>query len=881
MKENAKEKIMGNQYTLSLADRSAELELVGGKGASLARLARTGFPVPAGYHLTTSAYQRFVDENGLQPQILEIINQIDANDPGQLEKASLEISNLISRAEIPAEVAHAIVRAYASLAGSSPAVAVRSSATAEDLPEASFAGQQETYLNVSGPTALLEATRKCWASLWTARAIGYRHKQNIAPQDVSLAVVVQLLIPAEASGILFTANPVNGDRDQILINASWGLGEAVVGGLVTPDTITVDKHSGEILTREVAVKKIQTVRVNGGTQEMPVPENLSGIQVLSDSQVVDLAGLGKKIEELYEVPMDIEWTLSGGQFAIVQARPITVLPEPEPPVPAEWKLPDGAYAAMRNNIVELMIDPLSPLFKTMGLNAINKSMGNLLGGNFGLRDVLPGEIIIAVNEYAYYNGSVKFLPMLKIVFNAPGILRHMFTGAVERWTEEGRPRYVEFVKRWESTDWRGFPSMELVEAISQLTEAAIDAYGSLVSGVIPAAWITEALFTMSYKLVKGRDDPPAPTYLMGFDSLPIRAEKSLYDIALWVQETEDLAAYVKSTPAALIVAHLDILGPPGEVAETGWNEFVVRFRTHLQEFGHTIYNLDFANPVPADDPTPVMESLKLFVSGNGTDPFDRQQALAERRQQATVLMQEKLQGWRLNFFQKNLERAQRYAPLREDGLSDVGLSYPLLREMLFELGKRFSEANLIEAAGDIFWLEVEEVIQAAHSLDAKVEPESLVKLIPQRRAIWKSANRAAPPIMLPQLKIFGLDLMKLKAGRSKQGDEELLKGVAASPGSVTAPASVLHGPDDFSKMQTGNVLVASITTPAWTPLFARASAVVTDVGGPLSHGSIVAREYGIPAVLGTDSATKHIADGQRITVDGDNGMVTLLRGEES
>ena len=868
---------MSTKYILSLDVQSSTLEVIGGKGVSLARMANAGFPVPGGYHITTLAYRHFVEENNLQPRILEILERVDVSDPESLAAASKKITDMFSKAEIPADVANAVVQAYAGLSGISPAVAVRSSATAEDLPQASFAGQQETYLNVSGAEALLDSTRKCWASLWTARAIGYRARQNIPPQEVALAVVVQLLIPAEAAGILFTANPINGRRDQIVISASWGLGEAVVGGLVTPDTLTLDKTSGDILTREIAEKLVQTVRVNGGTELLPVPENLRKVPVLNDQQAADLAALGNDIESLYNMPMDIEWTLADGKYAVVQARPITALPEPEAPVPTEWKLPDGAYAAMRNNIVELMADPLSPLFKTLGLSAVNTSMGRLLTGFFGNQDVMPGQLIISVNEYAYYNGSVKFGPMVKIILDTPGIMRRMFIGAVERWTEEGRPRYLETVRKLQSTEWAEFSSTELIEAINHLAEAAIDAYGSLVSGVIPAAWISEALFTLTYKLVKRRDDPAAPTYLLGFDSLPIRAEKSLYDISVWVRGREKLSAYLKKTPTTELIGHLESDQAPNDINGTEWRDWQHRFRTHLQEYGHTIYNLDFANPVPADDPTPVLETLKLFVNGQGVNPRERQKASAERRKQATESMQKKLKGFRLNLFQKNLDRAQRYAPLREDGLADVGLSYPLLRQMIFELGKRFTKARLIEQADDIFWLEQDEVENAAESLDRRVAVDSLAEVIPQRKAIWQSANRAAPPIALPQIKVFGVDLMKLKSGRSKKGGEYTLKGVAASPGIVTAPASVLHGPEDFNKMQTGNVLVATITTPAWTPLFARAAAVVTDVGGPLSHGSIVAREYGIPAVLGTDMATKYIADGQHITVDGDTGMVTLIQ----
>jgi pyruvate,water dikinase len=344
-----------------------------------------------------------------------------------------------------------------------------------------------------------------------------------------------------------------------------------------------------------------------------------------------------------------------------------------------------------------------------------------------------------------------------------------------------------------------------------------------------------------------------------------------------VRESEDLSAYLKAASTTDLAAQLNSDQAPEDVNEIEWEDWYLRFLAHLQEYGHTIYNLDFANPVPADDPTPVLETLKMFVNGQGVNPYERQKASVERREQATQSMQKRLKGVRLNLFQSNLDRAQRYAPLREDGLADVGMSYPLLRQMLSEIGQRFAEAGLIEQIDDIYWLEQDEVEQVATRLDRGDALSSLAEVIPQRKAIWQSANRATPPMALPQIKVFGKDILKLKSGRANKDGEDTLKGVAASPGTVTAPASVLKGPEDFSKMRTGNVLVASITTPAWTPLFARAAAVVTDVGGPLSHGSIVAREYGIPAVLGTDSATKDIQDGQTITVDGDTGLVTLIQ----
>jgi pyruvate,water dikinase len=234
-----------------------------------------------------------------------------------------------------------------------------------------------------------------------------------------------------------------------------------------------------------------------------------------------------------------------------------------------------------------------------------------------------------------------------------------------------------------------------------------------------------------------------------------------------------------------------------------------------------------------------------------------------------------LKGRRRRSFLKNLERAQKYAPLREDGLADVGLSYPLLREMLRELGFRFTEGGMIERHDDVFWLTEDEVLDASARLDRGEALQDLSDIVPGRKAIWRVARRLTPPMALIQITIFGKDLMRTKSKRVKGGQGDTLKGVAASPGSATGTACVINGPEDFSKMRSGDILVAPLTTPAWTPLFARASAIVTDVGGPLSHGSIVAREYGIPAVLGTGGATKRIHSGQRITVDGSNGIVRL------
>jgi pyruvate,water dikinase len=767
------------------------------------------------------------------------------------------------------------------------AFAVRSSALSEDSAQASFAGEFETVLNVHTDEEVRQAVHTVVHSRHSERVRVYSQVKGVSTVH-EIAVVVQQLVPASSSGVLFTANPVTGARDQAVISAAWGLGEAIVGGLVTPDTLIVDKATGRVLTRATADKQVMTVLVEHRTAEQPVPEALRRAPVLSDGQAAELVQLGARIEAFCGLPMDIEWALADeagvadagvrphASFAVLQARPITALPEPEPPAPTEWKLPKGLYSAMRNNIVELMADPLTPLFGTLGRAAINASLNRLLAAFFGKPGRTPGELIITVNEYAYFNGSLTPGQIGLLLLGSIGIAKRMFTGAVERWTAVGRPRYVATVERWQAQQWRELSATELLSAVRALSEAAIDAYGALVSGVIPAAWISEALFTLAYdKLIKRRGDPPAPTYLLGFDSAPILAEKSLYDLAGWVRTRAGLAAYLGHTPASQLAAQLgDGQVPPG-VDAGDWHAWQGRFQAHLQQYGHVIYNLDFANPVAADDPAPLLETCQLFISGQGVNPHARQQAAAERREQATQAMLMRLNGLRLRLFRRFLAPAQRYAPLREDGLADVGLGYPLLRQMLRELGRRFVARALIEQPDDVYWLNQDEVEQAAASLDRGETVGGLSATVPQRKAAWRAARRVAPPLMLPQLKFLGLDVGSIKTARKRQHDADTLKGVAASPGRATGPARVLLGPQDFGLMKAGDVLVAALTTPAWTPLFARAAAIVTDVGGPLSHGSIVAREYGIPAVLGTGVATKRIRSGQVVTVDGSAGVVTL------
>jgi phosphohistidine swiveling domain-containing protein len=863
------------KYVLPLDDPEATLESVGGKGASLARLVAADLPVPDGFHVTTAAYRLFVAENDLQASILAALESVDINQPATLEATSTTLHGLFTAAQTPPDVASDIALAYAELTGRDPVVAVRSSATAEDLPEASFAGQQDTFLNVQGAEEVLKAVKRCWASLWTARAIGYRARHDIGPEGLSLAVVVQTLVPAETAGILFTANPVTGRRDQAMISAAWGLGEAVVGGLVTPDALTVDKASGAVLERQIADKQVMTARVDGGTEEQPVPTELRRAPSLDDESAAELVKLGVQIEQLYGMPMDIEWALADGKLAIVQARPITALPEPKLEPPTEWPMPDPKGPYMRGSIADFMPDPLTPLFITMGVPAINTGMGRimeeLIGGN---PSILEG-FLTTINGYAYQHVKLGCRDWLWVLFKMGPALPRLLRNAVGHWNEVARPRYAQVVARWCARSPDVLTAAEILDGADELTTAMADYLTALQVDTLGAAAGTEGLFTAVYdRMIKREDDPPAATLLLGADSLPIQGEKALYDLAQWCREHNDLAAYLLDTPSDQIAAQLtdNKILPDADQ----WREWRRRFQAHLAQYGHSIYDLDFAKPLPADDPLPLLEVIKLFIRDEGTNPHERQQKLVDRREAAVQAALERVKGLKLRLFRWTLRYAQTFTRVREDSIFDIGLGYPVLRRMLHELGRRFAEAGAISEPGDIYWLERSEVEGAAATLDRGGALEDLTERIRERRALWRAEKQLTPPQQLPPSdRVMGIKIDAFMPVSAEEQTEEVLKGVAASPGKVTATARVLLGSEDFGQMQPGDILVAEITTPAWTPLFAMASGIVTNIGGPLSHGSIVAREYGIPAVLGTGIATRLIQDGKRITVDGDAGLVLL------
>lgn len=825
-----------------------DVAVAGGKGANLGELTRAGLPVPPGVVLTTAAYRAFVDVLGAQ--ILALAAEPDA-------AGGARIRALITAMPIPDAIAHEIAEAWTTLGGRP--VAVRSSATAEDLESASFAGQQDTYLNVRGASALLVAVRECWASLWTDRAITYRARQGIDPADVALAVVVQEMIEADAAGVMFTANPTNGRRDELVVSAAWGLGESVVSGSVTTDDLVVEKSTLRVTARTTADKAVMTVYAGDRTAEIAVPPERRTEPVLDDKAAAALAELGVRIEEHYGAPQDVEWARAGGEFFVVQARPITALPEPEAAPPTAWPVSDPKGYYFRASIVEQLPDPLSPLFAGLIDGSVERSLGALMHKITGTGPARPGELgLPTINGYAYYHYSrAVMLRMTAASFKGLKLLPSL---GPAHWRTVAHPRYVAAVEAWRDRRLDGLTDAQLLDGVLELLDAGTTYY-TAVQSIIPIAASSELFFTRFYdRLVRRKGDPVASTFLLGFDSAPILAEKSLYDLATWTRGHAALADAVRADPAAVLSGAMPSGADP-ELAE----EWRARFQAHLDRFGHATYNLDFVHPTPAEDPAPLFEALRFALDGGGTSPYERQAASAARREELTAAALARLDPVRRKAFLRLLRWAQRVAPVREDALADIGLAWPQMRRMIAELGRRLVAAEKIAVPDDVYWLRPEEVRDGAVPAGA----------IAERKAQWRGRMRVTPPQMLPHGTVFDrMESLFPAASGAQTGP--VLRGTAASAGQVTAQARVLSGPADFSRMRPGDVLVASITTPAWTSLFTMAAAVVTDVGGPLSHSSIVAREYGIPAVLGTGVATRRITDGALVRVDGDAGTVTLV-----
>src|SRR5829696_3875632 len=872
---------MVQEYVLSLGNQRATLESVGGKGASLARLLRAGMPVPGGFHVTTAAYERFVADNDLESGIRAALEKVDASKSEALTKASEKIGDLFLRADMPEEVCGAISEAYAGLDQDEPAVAVRSSATMEDLPGASFAGQQATSLNVRGEDELFEAVRRCWASLWSARAIAYRERQGFDHDRAAIAVVVQRLIPAEVSGILFTANPVSGARGEIVINAALGLGEAVVGGLTTPDAFTLDRTTLEVRERQIGRQEVETVLTERGTTERSLDPGRAAQPTLDDAQLTRLGEVGLRIERHFGGPQDIEWAYAEGHFWVLQARPITNLP-PAPLGDVRWEPPFPGSVWWRRQVVENLPEPLSPLFDELyvreGLELSIDAVMAFFMPRFRLEDFADRPFFATVNGYAYsranYKPGWRAIPILLRAW--VGSWRRLFGGErLAYWREQTLPAYLAAIERWKAVDPAAASDERLLAGVREL--ALADArYWFACALMIGRAKITDALLGRFLAVAARGRGLTSGTFLRGFPSPTVDAEAELEGLAERIRASDELRTLVSATLAA---------GLPEALRKTpGGQDWLAAFARYLDRYGHQVYNLDFVVPTQVDDPLPVLLSLKAGVERPGRNPRARQQAIIAERdalEEQTARSFDPLRRWLYGVL---LSWAQRFGPHREQALFYMGAGWPSLRRLVLELGRRLTESGSLLAAEDVFFLEPSEIEAAISARVAGQARPELARLARERRELREARKRLHPPPVVPpghKLRFGPVDMSAWQTQRRNVPESNTLRGFAVSPGRVSAPASVIRSPEDFSRMEPGTILVCPTTTPAWTPLFSQARGLVTDVGGVLAHGSIVAREYDIPAVLGTGDASQRIRHGQRVTVDGNRGLVLLPGATES
>jgi pyruvate,water dikinase len=690
-------------------------------------------------------------------------------------------------------------------------------------------------------------------------------KNNIRQEGVALAVVVQKLAFSDASGVMFTLNPLNGRRGEMIINAAWGLGESVVSSLVIPDTIVVDKKAQRIVSYQAASKEIMTVRTSYGTEETEVSKRLRKKHALTSNQVMRLTQLGKRIEQYYQMPMDIEWALEKDTLYIVQARPITVLPP-------EWVVPEKGVIYTKGSLAEHLPNPVTPLFATLGLEIVNHASALLWVDMFdkSATKLLPCNGAYAIiNGYVYLSAKVKPL-LIAVKSLSPRSLRRTLTNSVPRF-QMAREEFEVIVGEWEGKPLDTLSAHQIMKGIQVVFYAACT-YFTRIQLTLPAASLSETLFTKLFQETARRAGiVDTSVFLFGFDTIALQSEKSLFNLTKWVKQNDDLNLYLQNNPTTKIAKDFMSSVLPSEVSKEVWAEWRIRINQYFRKFGRTAYEFDFAYPTPQETLTPSLETIKTFAAGKGESPFLRQATFEKRRKQAEQEIVRHIQAPRKKLFLKLLHWAQETAPMREDAIYLMGMGHPLIRRMLHEISKRLIQRGAISQLDDIYWLTKSELEALIVGLDENKSLSNMSGAIPVRKAQLEKQRDYVPPSKLPKKS----GKMISRAPQKRKDGKIVLTGIGASTGIVTASACVLHSPADFESFQPGCVLVAVTTTPAWTPLFAFASAIVTDIGGPLSHSSIVAREYGIPAVMATYTATRAIKNGQMITVDGSVGVVII------
>lgn len=829
------------QPVAPLADFGADdLATVGGKGANLGELIRAGLPVPPGFVVTTDAYTAAAREAGIEAR-LTVSADGPSPDPAAL-RADLE------RTPVPERLRTAITDAYREL-GEVP-VAVRSSATAEDLPGAAFAGQQDTYLNVVGADEVVAAVRRCWASLWTDRAVAYRREHGVDSPGVRIAVVVQTMVDSDIAGVMFTADPVTGDRDRVIVDAGGGLGEAVVSGLVTPDHYVLGPRGdmidwtagrGEVVVRAAAGGGV----VHDSTAAAEDGGSALG-RLLSDAQLTVLAGHARTIAAHFGRPQDVEWTFSDGHAHIVQARPMTALPPPSAPLNRRQRL-------MGSILTEYLPVRPYPMDVSTWLGHGPAKMMRDIAFGFGLVGAFE-------NFLVEEDGVVVQIippsphPVPRALLTPFRFMSKARRADINTWQRD--PRFVDFLARADELDALDMTALDWAELtrVPERSLGLIAPCGELRRDYLPGTAVSIVRLAATTALLRRRH--LLGSLLGGAHTRTEDANLALQGLADLVREHPELYELFTGAEPGQILSAVRA-GAPDSPAGV----FAERLAAFGREFGRreTATPLLVSPPTLVEAPEHVIGLVRVLMDQpRQEDPGSRsERALAE------VLDHPLLRGRRARArVTRWVRAAQSGISFREDTHFHFTAMLPALRRALLEIGARLAEAGAVPEPFDVFHLRLEEVLEVTDATDIPTGQADRLRGLVRARAAKRAELTGVR--MIDPARVFP---------RKDTGDA-LITGTPASSGTATGTARIIGGPDDFHRLGSGDILVCPYTNPSWTPLFQRAAAVVVDTGAVGSHAAIVAREYGIPAVMGSGSGTALLTDGDYITVDGGTGRVT-------
>ena len=858
-------------YVLDLLETDwTQIGLVGGKAAQLGELTRIeGVRVPAGFCATTAAFRHLLGDSATIADRLDRLSSVNVDDRDTIARLSAEIRRVLQGTAIPAEVAAAITGALARL-DDRTAYAVRSSATAEDRPAASFAGQQDTYLNIVGAAAILQQVRRCWASLFTERAVTYRLRNGFDHREVEMAVVVQQLVFADAAGVLFTADPLSGHRKVAVVEATLGLGEALVAGRTNPDVYRV--RDGRVVARAVGNKpSALRARPGGGTYEQWLDPARQDQPALTDSQVLQLAQLGRLIEARLGCPQDIEWCLDDDGFQIVQSRPITTLF----PVPEVGDQGNHVYLSVGHQ--QMMTDAMKPLglslWQRTALAPMYDAGGRLFvdptrrlaspASRAGLLEVIGQGDPLTRDALQTLLDRGDFIPSLPdpVQPAAGGASTPIVTdpALVTSLVEESQASIAVLRRDIEALSGPALFDF-LLEAFAEHKRALGDPLSmrAIMAGMEATWWLNDHL-----KDWLGEKNAADSLTLSAPGNITSEMGLALLDVADVVRPHPEVVAFLQEVDDDGFLDRLPALAGGSDARQA--------IEAYLTAYGmRCVGEIDITRPRWSERPSTLvpllLDNIRNFTPGARRRRFEQGREQAEQKARDVL---ERLRALpdgarKAEAAQGMIERVRTFIGYREYPKYAIISRYAIYKKALLDEADRLVQAQVLAEPEDIFFLTFAELHDVARSHEVDAE------LVRRRKDAFSTFQALTPPRVLTS---DG----EVPAGAYRREDVPAgaLVGLAISAGIVEGRARVLLDLAE-ADLDTGDILVTAYTDPSWSPVFPTITGLVTGVGGLMSHGAVVAREYGLPAVVGVENVTRLIRDGQRIRVNGAEGYVEIL-----